>query len=40
MSQWVYDDDFCTTKGDAIAIMIGTLLPIVALVAFLIWFYW
>jgi hypothetical protein len=40
MSIYVYDKDYIKTKGDAVAVWIGALLPIIALVAFLIWFCW
>ena len=39
MPLWVYDDDLCRTKGDAVAIWLGAFIPIVALVAFMVWLF-
>ena len=40
MSIYVYDKDYIKTKGEAIAVWVGALLPIILLVAILVWLCW
>lgn len=39
-SMYECDDDYCKTNADAVAILIGMLLPVIAIVAFLAWLFW